>query len=72
MMTEEMYYRELTKMPHRRMNALISAVNAKRPLTTLGQVSEVEQMFYERTYAEAEELEAKYGKWPEFMLCDVD
>ena len=72
MMTEEMYYRELTKMPPRRMNELISAVNAKRPLSALGRVSEVEKMFYERTYKEAEELEVKHGKWPEFMLCELD
>jgi len=72
MMTEEMYYRELTKMPPRRMNELICAVNAKRPLSTLGPVTEVERWFYERTYKEAEELEVKHGKWPEFMLCELD
>ena len=53
-------------------NRVICAVNEQKTAEEAGLRTKEELAHYKKIWAEAEELSAKYGKWPVFALAELD
>lgn len=71
-MTEREFYIELGKIPMTRLNEITRAINWKTPRAEVKLKTEVEEMFFDRTWKDAEEHEKKYGTWPTFEMGEID
>lgn len=71
-MDEQEYLRQLIDIPPRRKNSIIAAVTCKMPEMKIQLETEVERMFYQRLWKEAEAHLEKYGFWPTFDLYELD
>ncbi len=59
-------------IPMSRINRILDAVNRRYPKEAINLRNEEEEMYYDRFWAEAEELAAKYGDWPVFEMGEID
>ena len=71
-MEEKEYLRKLSEISPRIKNSIITAVTCKRTDLEAYLESEVERMFYQHLWKEAEAHLEKYGFWPVFDLCELD
>ena len=71
-MTEKEYFKKLGEIRASRKNEILVAVNCKLPKEKAGLKTEVEKMFYERSWKDAVAHEKKYGFWPTFEMCEID
>ena len=71
-MEEKEYFRRLGDIPPRKRNSIITAVSCKMPAAEILLETEVERIFYQRLWKEAEAHLEKYGAWPVFDLCELD
>ena len=71
-MDEKAYLSALYAMRGSRKNDIIDAVNRKVPKENAGLKLDVEKMFYDRLWAEAEAHQKKYGDWPVFEICEIE
>ena len=66
------YWKGLANVKGSRLNEIIRAVNGKVPKDEIDLKSDVEEMFYDRTWKHASDHEKKYGKWPAFDMVEVE
>ena len=71
-MKEKKYFQELAKIPMTRLNEITRAINGKTPKEDAGLKTEVEKMFFDRGWKEAEDHEKKYGTWPTFEMGEIE
>lgn len=71
-MNEKEYMDALQKMPGSRQNDIIRAVNCKVPKKDAGLKTEVEEMFYDRLWKEADALEKRGGVRPIFDTVEIE
>ena len=71
-MDEKAYLSALYAIRGSRKNDIIDAVNRKVPKDKAGLKSDVEKMFYDNLWAEAEALQKKYGDWPVFDMYEIE
>ena len=71
-MNEKEYMEALRKMPGSRQNDIIQAVNCKVPKKEAGLKTEVEEMFYDRLWKEADTYEKRGGKRPVFDPVEIE
>ena len=71
-MDEKEYFSQLTEVSPRKKNRIITAVTSKTPKSEILLETEVERMFYQRLWREAETHLEKYGSWPVFDLVELD
>lgn len=56
----------------REWNRIICAVNARQTAEEAGLKREEDLLHYRNIWSEAEELFAKYGRWPVFDLVELE
>lgn len=71
-MDQKEYYKELGEKSGRRLNTIISAVQARIPKEEADLEDEVEEMFFDSLEKQAAEHIEKYGIFPTFELCEID
>jgi hypothetical protein len=62
----------MSDLTAREWNRIICAVNLKQTAEEAGLKTEEELLRYRNIWNEAEELFAKYGKWPVFDLAELE
>lgn len=62
----------MAELTARDWNRVICAVNERKSPEEAGLMTEEALLRYRNIWAEAEELSAKYGKWPVFALAELE